>query len=335
MSYIQRTADRIVDFNDTDWNMNMGSFDWVPGVGLYGVYLAYEKTAQPKYLDYLINWTDKFLDHAYDKKTVNSTAPLLTVIELYKITKNEKYLKVCLDIAEYITNEAPLTREGGLEHTVTEAVEGFSEQIWADTLFMVCIFLSKIGKLGNPKYSDFAVKQLQIHHKLLADDKTNLYYHGWNCALKNHMSGVYWGRANAWIIYSTMEILNTLGDFEGRGAIEEYVRKHSKALAKVQRADGTFGTVLDDESSYTEVSATSGIIAGIKKAVKAGIIEESYNELCGRGIESVKGYIRENGEVDGVSTGTPVMPDKEAYKNIPLTATLYGQGLAIAALAEF
>ena len=44
--------------------------------------------------------------------------------------------------------------------------------------------------------------------------------------------------------------------------------------------------------------------------------------------------IEEDGLVQGVSTGTPVMPDREGYKRISLRPTLYGQGAAILALAE-
>lgn len=227
------------------------------------------------------------------------------------------------------------TREGGLEHTVTEAVPGFSEQIWADTLFMVCIFLTKYGVYTEQQeYVDFALNQLIIHHRLLFDEKEKLHYHGWNCEAKNHMSGIYWGRANAWIIYSSMELLEIIGDFEGRAEIEEYVKKHVEGLYKVQQDNGGFNTVLNDNTSYIEMSATSGIIAGIKKAIRNNIISDKYDKMCDKGIFLLKASVKTNGEVDYVSTGTPIMPDADAYKAIPIRATMYGQGLAVIALAE-
>ena len=331
---IIKVADRVINGRDTDWNMNINHFDWVPGVGLHGIFKAYKYTGDEKYLNFLIDWADRLLPLAYEQKTVNSTAPMLTILELYIITKNESYLKTCLDIAEYIINEAPLTREGGLEHTVTEAVPGFSEQIWADTLFMVCIFLAKLGTVTDKKYLDFAINQLKIHIELLPD-KCGLCYHGWNCEEKGYMSAVFWGRANAWIIYSTMEILSLAGDFEDKEAIFDYVRRHAEALKKHQREDGSFGTIIDDITAYSETSATGGIVSGMKKAIDSGIIDTGYIDVCKKGIEYIKTTIADDGSVLKVSTGTPIMKDAEAYKNIPaISPTLYGQTLVICALAE-
>ena len=197
---IKRIADRMVSDSDEDWNMNIESFDWVPGVGLYGIYWAYKKTKDRKYFNFLREWAARHLGEAYKKITVNSIAPLLTIIHMYAEDGEDEYLDVCKDLAEYVITDAPLTIDGGLEHTVTEQVAGFSDQVWADTLFMVCIFLAKTGDVtGDKRYTDFAVNQLKVHHKLLTDGK-GLYYHGYNGAQKDHMSGVRWGRANAWMI---------------------------------------------------------------------------------------------------------------------------------------
>ena len=330
---IKKIADYIINYNSDEWNMNMKLFDWSPGVALYGMYKVYEKTGDKKYLNFLTGWAEQHLKDVYSKKTVNSTAPLLTILELYKINKNEEYLNVCKDIAEWIINEAPITRDGGLEHTVIEDVEGFSEQIWADTLFMSCIFLAKLGVfISDNRYTDFAVKQLKIHHKLLFSEKASLYYHGWNCEKKNHMSGVYWGRANAWIIYSTMEIINTTGEFSGYSEICSYIKKHALALKNLQREDGSFGTILNDETSYSETSAVGGISAGLRMAEEKGLLDSSYSSVWKKGIAYVKRSVCDNGRVSGVSHGTPVMKNAEEYKNIPIIPTLYGQGLAILSL---
>lgn len=329
---IEKIADRVINGHDTEWNMNIESFDWVPGVGLYGIYQAYQKTGEKRYLDFLIGWTERHLQEAYKQITVNSVAPLLTVSYLYEETKNPKYLKVCTDLAEYVSNEAPRTVDGGLEHTVTEDVEGFSDQVWADTLFMVCIFMANMGRLtGEKKYSEFAIEQLCIHHRLLTDGN-GLYFHGYNGAQKNHMSSVRWGRANAWIIYSTMQILSLTGEFKEREEICKYVQAHVKRLSECQRADGGFGTVIDNEKSYVEISATAGIIAGIKLVVGSGIVDKKYQTVYEKGCTAILNSIAEDGSVQSVSTGTPVMESEEAYLNIPCTPTLYGQGLVIVAL---
>lgn len=141
-------------------------------------------------------------------------------------------------------------------------MQGFHEQIWADTLFMVCIFLVKLGNLsGNKKYIDEAEKQLVIHHKVLKDKVTGLFFHGYNCENKDWMSGALWARANAWVTISTVEILEELPRaFKGRENIITSMLEQVESLEKFQRKNGMFGTLLNQEDAYDE---TSGYSSGI------------------------------------------------------------------------
>lgn len=332
-NFIEKIADRMIFGGDTVWGMNIQRFDWVPGVGLYGIWKAWEVTRQEKYLNFLKDWSAEHLQEAYAQKTVNSTAPLLTVLMVWQETGDPALFQVCADIAAYILEEAPRTRDGGLEHTVTEDVEGFAEQMWADTLFMVCVFMARMGKAaGNERYTDFARQQLAVHLRALRDRETGLYYHGWNCTGRNHMSGIRWGRANAWILYSMAEILSvtegTTGDQWNRFA------ESAAAIRGYQRENGAFGTILDDPAAYDEISATAGIVAGMAVGRRRNVLDASYDPVIEKGLCAVRNAVRENGEVGGVSGGTPVMADADAYKAVPIYPTLYGQGLAAAALAE-
>ena len=74
--------------------------------------------------------------------------------------------------------------------------------------------------------------------------------------------------------------------------------------------------------------------AGLWQLLSQKAIGEEYREMARLAVEYVRGTIEEGGLVQGVSTGTPVMPDREGYKRISLRPTLYGQGAAILALAE-
>ena len=335
MKELEKVIDRIIYGTDMDWNMNIHHFDWVPGVGLYGIWRTYEVTGKAEYLNFLLDWAERHLEEAYVQKTVNSTAPILTMMELYRKTGDKRYGKVCFDIAEFVFTEAPITVDGGLEHTVTEKVDAFGDQMWADTLFMVCIFLARFGKMtGEKKYTDFAVKQLILHQKYLWSEEDYLYYHGWNGAQRNHMSSVYWGRANAWIIYSTVEILREAGEFEGRDQVLSRLERHVLGLGKWQRKNGLYGTIINDPDSYDELSACAGIACGIRRAADAGYIDRRYQEISDRTYAVLMDYIDKDGNVQKVSTGTPVMDSPEQYKQIEQCPTLYGQGLMALALAE-
>ena len=320
----------IADYENKTWQMDIGRCDWVAGVGLYGFCKAHKRTGDGEILKFLSNWVEINIDEAIKMPKINTAVLMYTVLYVYRQNGNERYLALCKKIADYFLYEAPKTREGALEHTVIEDAK-FSEQIWADTLFMAVIFLAEMGEYDK-KYADFAAKQLCIHLESLYDNNTDLYFHAWNSIAKNHMSGVRWGRANAWIIYSATEIIGILGDFEGVEVVKSYVKKHAAALKELQTQNGAFRTVLNEES-YEEASATAGVIAGIKQAVQLGIIEKEYLCVFDKGMEYLMSVIAENGEVNEVSFGTPVLKSSEEYKNIICVPTLYGQGLAAIALA--
>lgn len=137
-------------------------------------------------------------------------APFTIYPRLYELTGNEFYLNKAFQIGDWMLSEAPKTREGAFEHTVTEP-EAFPKQVWADTVFMAVLFLARLAKTtAVKKYGEEALFQLQLHFKLLQEEKTGVLYHGWDCGRSNHMSAARWGRANAWIALATPMILQNL-----------------------------------------------------------------------------------------------------------------------------
>lgn len=332
---LEKVADRMALRSDETWGMNIEKFDWGPGVGLYGIWNAYEATKQERYLTFLEGWAKRHLMEAKDKLTVNSTAPLLTIEKLYEVTGKEEYVKVCRELAEYIIDHAEKTKEGALGHTTTEMLDAFSDQIWADTMFMSCIFMGNLGRaVQEPRYIRFAQEQLVLHYKYLWDEESCLFYHGWNSTLQNHMSAVHWGRANAWMLCATMEILGVSSAFEGRQEVVERFQKTINRLADLQRENGLFGTVPDRADSYDEASASAGIACAMLKARKAGYLGEDMSETIEKAVSTLVTLVNDEGELLKVSGGTPVMADVEGYLNIACYTTLYGQGLMCMLLKE-
>jgi unsaturated rhamnogalacturonyl hydrolase len=91
---------------------------------------------------------------------------------------------------------------------------------------------------------------------------------------------------------------------------------------------------MDRTDFYLETSGSAGIAAGIFKAVRMGLLGEAALGPARAALEAVLGTIKADGEVGGVSGGTPVMPTVEDYNEISCIPTLYGQGLVLILLAE-
>ena len=60
--------------------------------------------------------------------------------------------------------------------------------------------------LKDEQLIDDALNQYYWHIKYLQDPESGLYYHGYNNITGDHMSGIKWGRANAWAAYTMSQV---------------------------------------------------------------------------------------------------------------------------------
>ncbi|REK68644.1 MAG: glycosyl hydrolase [Cohnella sp.] len=336
---LRETAGRLFAYMTEDhagnWGLDFDQWDWVPGVGVIAIRDYYESTGRTDAMDFLVRWAEKNRGKAGGSRAVNAMAPFAVFPELHRHTSDVLYRDLALAAGEWLLREAPRTREGALEHTVTEAVQ-FAEQVWADTVFMAVLPLSEIAKsYGNRAFAEEALRQLLLHYRLLRDEESAVLFHGWNCAAGNHMSAARWTRANAWIALATPMILDNI-----RGLVpippeaSDGYRRLIDGLLAFAQPSGLWPTVLDRSGFYPETSGSAGIAAGILRGVRSGWLEPSMRVHAERTIDAVTAAVDERGEVRGVSGGTPVLESVEAYNAIPQYPTLYGQGLALMLVSE-
>ncbi|WP_256701659.1 glycoside hydrolase family 105 protein [Paenibacillus sp. P3E] len=318
-----------------DWGMDIDHWDWVPGVGVISLMEYATVGGQEKVIEYLLQWVNRNKHKADGVKVINALAPFAIFPELYRQTGDPWFLQKAMSTADWMLNTAPVTREGALEHTVTENVD-FPEQVWADTVFMAVLFLARMGGLtGESRLADAALRQTLLHLQLLQDPATGLLYHGWNSREGNHMSAVRWARANAWI---TLAVPQIVMEVQGVADIpEELYSRYSSlaaALRSCQAGNGLWHTVLNRPDYVQETSGSAGIACGFFKGVKNGLLDSSFLDSARLAVSGILPLIAENGQVQGVSGGTPVMPSEEAYNTIEVYPSLYGQGLVMQLLAQ-
>ncbi|MEK4045575.1 glycoside hydrolase family 88 protein [Paenibacillus sp. FSL H8-0048] len=318
-----------------NWAMDIDHWDWVPGVGVISLLEYGTVTDKQEVRDYLLHWVNRNKQKAEGGWVINSLAPYALFPELYRLTGEPWLLSRAQEVAAWILETAPRTREGALEHTVTEAVE-FPEQVWADTVYMAVLFLARLaGLTGDREAAAAAVQQTLLHLRLLQDPETGLLFHGWNSRAGSHMSAARWARANAWVLLAIPEIVaGTASLIAIPHELYSRYRRLASALRQAQGASGLWHTVLDQPDYYEETSASAGIACGFLKAVKSGLLEAAYLESAKAALAGILPLICEDGEVQGVSGGTPVMPSIAAYNTIERYPALYGQGLVMQLLTE-
>lgn len=310
------------------------TWDWPGGVAYYGVSRAFEVTGEQAYLNRMIAWVDEYIEAGLPSVwTVNACAMGHMLLTLYEHTNEQKYLDLILSKVDYLENKALRFGDRVLQHTVS-AKNDFPEQAWADTLFMAAYFLLRVGvKLGEKRLIDDALHQFFWHINYLQDENDGLWYHGYNNINKDHMSGIYWARANAWAAYTMSRAARITPEaylYPPMMHIWSALRDQLAALKKLQKDDGLWGTVLDYPEAYGEVSATAGIAAAM--VMQRNPLHAKYVR---KALDGVIANVADNGRVMNVSGGTAVMNDIAGYIGIDRKwAQGWGQGLALALLAS-
>lgn len=325
------------DFGIEEW-------DWPQGVGLYGM-LQYRKHFQnDEYDEFLKEWFAGNMKKGLPSSNINTTAPFLALVSCEKQMKQPELEMECIKRAKWLMEKLPRTEDRIFQHVTSAIGDRYGvrlneDQVWIDTIFMAVLFLNKMGiRYEQKDWMAESAYQIKKHIEYLWDAGTGLFYHGYSFERKDHFGGIFWCRGNSWYTNGIMDYLEDCGEridpVEHRQFVYVY-RKQVKTLKQLQSETGLWHTVLDDKSSYEEVSGSAAIIAGILKGIRLEILDrKEYYDCVSRGLRAICGNVQQDGVVAGVSAGTGIGMSAEDYKNIVIAPMAYGQSLTIIALSE-
>lgn len=304
----------------TDWHYSHGAMVWsILALDNGGKYTAFAKQyvdftlQQVPYFRYQYNslfaWRGSY--HRIFRRTMldDTGAPILPFAELYLNEKKTAAKELLMPIANYVANEQVRLKDGTFCRP--EPVE-FT--VWADDLFMSVPFLLQMAKItGENKYYDDAVKQVLNFRKYLLNPKTGLYKHAW-FDNKKQQSAAYWGRANGWIAWATVELLAKLPkNHPAYKQVLSNFKQEMKALVGYQHKNGFWHQVLDRPDSYEETSCTALFTLALARGIREGWLSSAYKKNAFAGWEAVKTKIDGNGVVHGICQGTDIGYDQEFY----------------------
>lgn len=324
--------------DDGRFEIRFDEWDWEVGVGLYGLVQQAVATQDGAAIDALGRWYDWQIGRGLPPRQVNSTAPMLPLVMLIGQVQRPDWDALVQDWAEWLMTGLARTEEGGFQHVVKERPN--TGELWDDTLFMTCLFLARAGRhFGRQDWIDEASYQFLLHARFLADPVTGLWYHGWTFVGRHRFAGAFWARGNAWITVAIPELFDLLGGTQALPAevvrsLTAVLQAQVQTLARLQRSDGMFHTLLNDPTSPVETSATAGIAYGVLRATASGLLPASYRAVAERGLAAVLSRIDAEGIVQEVSDGTAMGHSLDFYRQIPNIPAPYGQALVMLLLGE-
>ncbi|UCI07127.1 glycoside hydrolase family 105 protein [Mesorhizobium sp. B1-1-8] len=314
--------------------ISFDAWEWPQGVGLYGLVRLWQHTRDDKLRQIVEDWYAGHLASGLPALNINTTAPMLALSVLWKETREERWRVVLDDWAGRLIAEAPRTFGGAFQHDVSDRIN--DHELWDDTLFMAALFLASYGEAaGRRDLVDEAEKQFLVHAHYLADRETGLWFHGWTFDGWHNFAKARWARGNAWITVGILDLIE-LAEISApvRDFLLAVLTSQVEAILKLQAPSGAWRTLLDDVSSYEEISATAGFGYGLLKASRLGLGPGGCRRAGLKALQAVLGNIGDDGTVANVSYGTRMGHDLQFYRDIPIQPTGYGQALAMLCLVE-
>src|SRR5436190_1739169 len=268
---------------------------------LYGVYLTYLRTKDPRYLEHIKSWVDIHID---DQGTINRQINSLDYMQpgnllliLYKETKQEKY-KLAAENIRKVFDTYPRTKDGGFWHA---NIPSRAWQLWADGVFMSLPFLARYGQMfSDDKYANAeVVNQMLIYYRHLNDPATGLLWHAYDesgaqpwANPTTHTSAFHWGRAFGWYAMTLIQLLEILPrDQPQRGELIKIIQQLAKAFERDQDPKtGLWYQVVDKgdvAGNWDETSCPSMYTEMLWMGVKRGYLPKHYAAVAQKGYRGV------------------------------------------------
>jgi len=291
---IQRYAN-INDLTGKGW-------EYSNSIVLVGFEKLFFETGDTKYLDYIKKYIDKYVNNAgtinfnADANNLDHLHPALLCVTLYKETGLAKYKTAAEKIRDEFDNQ-PRNDSGGFWHK-----EVYPNQMWADGIYMAEPFLMRYGAaFDDLEYaSDEATKQVILLANHAYDSSKHLIYHGWDdtktAIWANSETGVspeVWSRAMGWYCMALVDILDYLPKSHNNyDRMIEILQGLAVGIKNYQDTDSSLWYQVvdkgDSAGNWIETSGSGMFIYTLKKAMRKGYIDTSYNSAVDKAWKALK-----------------------------------------------
>lgn len=313
-SYAELLANQHMARFPDPWLMRKsdGAYVWsyTHGLVLSGMEHLYRTTGDEALVDYIQAYADHFIDAEgniesfevtdYNIDSINAGK---TLFFLYKRTGDERY-RLAMDRLREQLEWHPRTHSGGFWHK-----RKYPWQIWLDGLYMAQPFYARYEEAfgDDPRAFDDIVNQFVVIEQKTRNPATGLLYHGWDesglqawADDETGLSAGYWSRAMGWYAMAIVDTVEYLPEgHDGRGKLADIMTRLTEALIPFQDESGLWWQVPDQggrAGNWLEASGSSMFTYSIAKAVRLGILDDSYLAVARKAYD---GFLEHIVSVDG------------------------------------
>ncbi|HUK81470.1 MAG TPA: glycoside hydrolase family 88 protein [Verrucomicrobiae bacterium] len=286
-------------------------WDYTTGLFTLSLLKLNERVNNPRYVTFAETTINSFISpdgeiHGYkvEDYSLDNINPGKTVLALWLLTKEERY-KEAAQLLHQQLDDQPRTSEGGFWHK-----RRYPYQMWLDGLYMAAPFYAEYAKLfDEPADFDEVAKQIRLVAQHTYDEKSGLFYHGWDEKKQQDWadkttgtSSNFWGRAIGWYAMALVDVLDCFPkDHPARPEIIATFKKLSDGIVKYQDpASGLWWQVVDQsgrKGNYLEASASSMFVYAMAKGVNRGYLSADHVRPIVKGYSGIiETLIKTNGQ---------------------------------------
>ena len=270
-------------------------WNYIDGCMITALLRMYEITGKRKYLDFSDGFVSAFVNedgtigtYSVDEYNLDNVRPACNLFTLYDLTGKEKYRKA-MDTVRSQLDTMPRTNEGNFWHKKI-----YPYQVWLDGMYMAQPFYVEYEKRFNKMSGCIdSYKQFQNVRRLMRDEETGLYYHGYDESREMYWadketgcSPNFWLRATGWFMASLVDTAEAMGEqlYNEYRTLQDMLKELADSLLKyMDKESHMFYQVIDKkdaQGNYLETSGSALIAYALLKGVRLGYLPKRYADIA-------------------------------------------------------
>ncbi len=270
-------------------------WNYIDGCMITALLRMYEITGKRKYLDFSDGFVSAFVNedgtvgtYSVDEYNLDNVRPACNLFTLYDLTGKEKYRKA-MDTVRSQLDTMPRTNEGNFWHKKI-----YPYQVWLDGMYMAQPFYVEYEKRFNKMSGCIdSYRQFQNVRRLMRDEETGLYYHGYDESREMYWadketgcSPNFWLRATGWFMASLVDTAEAMGEqlYNEYRTLQDMLKELADSLLKyMDKESNMFYQVIDKkdaQGNYLETSGSALIAYALLKGVRLGYLPKRYADIA-------------------------------------------------------